>query len=118
MATLLKLEKEELEDRKARAVDTVVARILDEADSANVEESRLYGQEGYPDPVFADCDALPYDRLARIQKAIAVVEKSELERRQKLQKRRAALTRQALNNRKTSKSKLHKTKRKSQGSKD
>jgi len=91
--SLKKLEHEELEEIKNNAVDKVVIRILEEADEADSEDDRLYGQEGFPDPIFADSDAIPASRLERIQKAIKVVEESEKKRVKKINKRKASLVR-------------------------
>jgi len=91
--SLKKLEQEELEERKETAIQRTVTRILDEVEEADCEDDRLYGQEGYPDPVFADCDALPHDRLALIRQAMAVVKNSEKQRAKKIAKRRAILWR-------------------------
>lgn len=51
--SLAKLEREELEERKDRAVDGLVQRMIQEAEVADQEEDREYGQEGYPDQLFA-----------------------------------------------------------------
>ncbi len=95
LKSLKKLEQEEVEERKARAVDGLVQRMLEEAETSDAEEDRLYGREGYPDPIFADQEASSSDRLERIQKAIRLVEVAELKRRQRLAVRSAKLFRLA-----------------------
>lgn len=91
LKSLKKLESEELEERRARAVEGMVQRMIEEAGMADAEEDRLYGQEGYPDPSFADGEATGTDRLERIRRAIRLVEGSERKREERLAARRAKL---------------------------
>lgn len=93
LKSLKKLEQEELEDRKTRAVEDLVQRMIEEAETADAEEDRLYGQEGYPDAIFADEEASGTERLERIREAIRLVESSERKREQRLAVRRAKLFR-------------------------
>jgi transposase len=112
LKSLKKLEQEELEDRKAQAVDGLVQRMIEEAETSDAEEDRLYGREGYPDPIFADRETSSPDRLERIQKAIRLVEAAELKRRQRLAVRRAKLFRLAWKNRRRPARGWRRTKRK------
>lgn len=91
---LKNLEREELEDQKAQAVQGMVQRMIQEAETADAEEDRLYGQEGYPDALFA-ADAPATDRLDRIREAIQTVEAAERKRLQRIAARRARLFRMA-----------------------
>lgn len=92
--SLAKLEKGELEDRKAKAAGDIVAKMIQEAEKADEEEDREYGQEGYPDPLFASEEPAS-DRLERIRQAIQKVEAAEKTRRQRLAVRKAKLFRLA-----------------------
>ncbi len=92
--SLTELEREELEERKARAVEGLVQRMIHEAEVADQEEDREYGQEGYPDQLFAS-EEPAVDRLERIRQAIRKVEAAERRRRQRLAARKARLFRLA-----------------------
>ena len=94
MKSLKRFEAEEMEDRKAKAAEGLVHRMIKEAESADAEEDRQYGQEGYPDPLFAS-DEPANDRLTRIREAIRKVESSERKRLQRIAARRARLFRMA-----------------------
>ena len=85
LKSLKKLEQEELEDRKTRAVEGLVQRMIEEAETVDAQEDRLYVQEGYPDEIFAAEEASGADRLERIRKAIRQVEASERNREGRLQ---------------------------------
>lgn len=87
-------EKDELEDQKALAVQGLVRRMIQEAEAADHEEDRLYGQEGYPAALFAS-EAPATDRLGRIREAIQKVEAAERKRLQRLAARKAKLFRLA-----------------------
>lgn len=92
--SLEKLEKEELEERKTEAARTIVEKMIQEAETADEEEDREYGQEGYPDPLFASEEPAS-DRLDRIRQAIQKVEATEKARRQRLALRQAKVFRLA-----------------------
>ncbi len=94
MPSLAKLEKGELEERKAEAARDLVQRVIQEAEAADEEEDRQYGQEGYPDPLFASEEPAS-DRMERIRQAIRKVEATEKKRSQCLSARRARLFRLA-----------------------
>lgn len=108
---LKQFEKDELEDRKALAIQGVVARMIQEAEVADAEEDRLYGQEGYPDALFAS-EAPAADRLGRIREAILKVEAAERKRLQRIAARKAKFFRLAWE-RKGKGRRLKRTKRKS-----
>lgn len=91
---LKRLEQEEMEDQKARAAQGMAQRMIQEAETADAEENRLYGQEGYPDALFAS-EAPAAERLDRIREAIRKVEASERKRLQRIAARRARLFRLA-----------------------
>jgi len=91
---LKQFEKDELEDQKALAVQGLVRRMIQEAEAADHEEDRLYGQEGYPDALFAS-EAPATDRLGRIREAIQKVEAAERKRLQRHAARKAKLFRLA-----------------------
>lgn len=84
------VELDELEERKAQAVNGIVQRLILEAEAADEEEDRQFGQEGYPDQLFA-AEEPARDRLERIRQAIHKVEASERKRRQRLDTRKAKL---------------------------
>ena len=107
---LKQFEKEALEEQKAQAVQGMVRRMIQEAEAADSEEDRLYGQEGYPDVLFASETPAP-DRLGRIREAIQKVEAAERKRLQRLAARKAKLFRLAWEGRGKSR-RLKRTKRK------
>lgn len=112
MKSLQRLEQDELDDIKEKAIQSAVSRIIQEAELSDQEDDRLYGQEGYPEPIFADNDAIPRDRLARIRQAIKVVEASERERIKRIRKRQSALISKCQTGSSRGKKHLHKTKKK------
>ena len=86
---LKQFERDALEDQKALAIQGLVRRMIQEAEAADHEEDRLYGQEGYPDALFAS-EVPTTDRLSRIREAIQMVEASERKRLQCLAARKAS----------------------------
>lgn len=94
LKSLRRIEQEELQERTALAVEGMVQRMIAEAEAADGEEDRLYGQEGYPDAIFASEEPTT-DRLERIRDAIRKVEKAERKRQIRLAGRKARLFRLA-----------------------
>ena len=88
--SLTRFEKAELEISKVNAVAGMVEWMISEAETADTEEDRLYGQEGYPDPLFASEEPVT-DRLERIREAIRQVEDAERQRLQRLAARKARM---------------------------
>lgn len=96
--SLRALERVEIEARAERigeAAERLAERLLSEAECADVDEDGIYGDEGYPDPLFA-VEALPSERLERIQMALRAVERRERVRATAKARRQAVLMRLAL----------------------
>ncbi len=115
MKALRKLEEAELEIRKAQAAEGMVLRMIAEAEAADKEEDRLYGQEGYPDALFSSEDPAT-DRLERIREAIRTLEASERKRLMRMAARKARLFRLAWEGRGKGR-RLKRTKRKARKTK-
>lgn len=92
---LAKAEAESRAEKLGLAAERMAERLLSEAETADKAEDGSYGDEGYPDPIFA-VEALPSDRLDRIRMALRSVEKVERARCLAVARRRAALVRLAL----------------------